>query len=418
MSIAQSAQRHVVLCIACIACIACSDSKQPNAAAGAAGTEAVAGSAGIAATTAGVNGMSTAGSSGVGVAGTGITAGSGGVAGTSTPADSGLPSGGDGGVTNDGDSAVANDGGEEPNGSGPGDWVAGDYPDDVHAQTYLEISDVPGQMGNVRQYKVHVPASYDPEVPMPLVFCFHGLGQNAVMFCVDGTGMLAKSDAEDFILVMPNGFQNSWNGGTCCGGAATSKLDEVALVRAIFEEVKSHLNVDLSRVYALGLSNGAYMSYRLACDASDFIVAVAPGAGAIGMDDIGGGTNPDGDFEECKPTHPVSVLDLHGTADGLIPYSTQRPTLERIAMENGCNLTTHAATQPSSVGDTTCVSYDGCPSGVDVTGCTVMGGGHVWFGDASCGTGAGPVGCGFVGANSTSLVNTDAAWGFFKAHAR
>lgn len=321
---------------------------------------------------------------------------------------------GDGGVSNhvDGGSGVV------PRGSGPGDWTAGDYPGDVHAQTYLEIKDVPGQGGNVRQYKVHVPASYKPEVSMPLVFCFHGLQQNAVMFCVDGAGMLEKSDAEDFILVMPNGYQNSWNAGTCCGAAATSKLDDVALVRAIFDEVKSHLNVDLSRVYATGLSNGGYMSYRLACQASDIIVAVAPGAGAIGMDDIGGGTSADGDFEECKPTQPVSVLDMHGTADGLIAYSTQKPTLERIAMENGCSLTTHAAMQPDSGGDTTCVSYDGCPSGVHVTGCSVMNGGHVWFGNDSCGTGAGPAGCGFVGANSDMLVNTDAAWAFFEAHAR
>jgi polyhydroxybutyrate depolymerase len=255
-------------------------------------------------------------------------------------------------------------------------------------------------------------------VPMPLVFCFHGLGQNAVMFCVDGSGMLEKSDAAGFILVMANGYQNSWNAGTCCGGAVTAKLDDVALVRAIFGEVKGHLNVDLSRVYATGLSNGAYLSYRLACEASDIFVAVAPGAGAIGMDDIGGGTTADGDFEACEPEHAVSVLDMHGTSDGLIAYSTQKPTLERIAAENGCSLTTHAAAQPTSGGDTKCVSYDGCPSGVDVTGCTIMNGGHVWFGDASCGTGAGALGCGFVGANSPTFVNTDAAWAFFEAHAR
>jgi poly(3-hydroxybutyrate) depolymerase len=71
-----------------------------------------------------------------------------------------------------------------------------------------------------------------------------------------------------------------------------------------------------------------------------------------------------------------------------------------------------------SGGDTTCVSYDDCGGGIDVTGCSVMGGGHVWFGRDDCGTGAGPAGCGFVGANSNTLVNTDAAWAFFAAHSR
>lgn len=187
-------------------------------------------------------------------------------------------------------------------GTGPGDWVAGDYPKDLAAQTYLELEDVPGQAGHTRQYKVHVPPSYVPTTPMPVVFCIHGLGQNAVMFCVDGAGMPTKADAAGFILVMPNGYQNSWNAGTCCGAAVDAKLDDVALMRAIFKEVAIHLNIDQARVYATGLSNGGYMSYRLACEASDLFVAVAPGAGAIGMNDIGGGAAIAGDFAACAPT--------------------------------------------------------------------------------------------------------------------
>jgi polyhydroxybutyrate depolymerase len=309
------------------------------------------------------------------------------------------------------------DAGSGPRGTGPGDWVAGDYPPDLTMQTYLEIKDLPGQAGNTRQYKVHVPPGYDPHTPMPVVFCIHGLGQDAVMFCVDGASMPTKADAGHFILVMPNGYQNSWNAGTCCGAAVTDGLDDVALMRAIFKEVSSHLNVDLSRVYATGLSNGGYMSYRLACQAADLFVAVAPGSGAIGMDDIGGGTSSTGDFATCKPSKKVSVLDFHGTADGLIPYSLQKLSLERLATASGCKLTTHAATQPTSGGDTSCVTYDGCPSGIDITGCSVMDGGHDWFGSDNCGTGVAAA-CAIVGANSNTLKNTDAAWDFFSAHSR
>lgn len=296
--------------------------------------------------------------------------------------------------------------------------MPGDYPPDINAQTYLEISGVQGQGTRVRQYKVHVPPSYDPNVPTPLVFCIHGLLQNAVMFCVTGAAMHTKSDAEGFLLVMPNGYMNSWNAGTCCGAASTEQIDDVALFRAIFDEVKSHLNVDLGRVYATGLSNGGYMSHRLGCEAADVFAAVAPGAGAVGTNDIGGGTNPASNFTACEPSEPVSVLSLHGTADGLVPYALQAPSLARMSEANGCAATTGAAPNLPNTGDTTCVTYGDCPSGVEVSGCSVQGGGHCWFGSPDCGTGGGAIGAAFVGANSDTLVNNDVIWDFFQRHAR
>jgi polyhydroxybutyrate depolymerase len=299
-----------------------------------------------------------------------------------------------------------------------GDWGPGDYPPDINAQTYLDISGVPGQGTYTRQYKVHVPPSYDAKVPTPVVFCIHGLAQNAVMFCVTGAAMDKKSNDAGFILVMPNGYQSSWNAGTCCGAASTEKLDDVALFRAIFAEVNKHLNIDHRRVFATGLSNGAYMSYRLACDAADLFAAVAPGAGAIGINSIGGGTNPASDFTACNPTAHVSVLDIHGTADGLIPYSLQAPSLTLISGKDGCGTTTSPATAPKSAGDTACVSYSGCPAGIEVTGCTITGGGHCWFGSPDCGTGGGPIGAAVVGANSNTMVDTDAVWDFFSRSGR
>jgi polyhydroxybutyrate depolymerase len=302
-------------------------------------------------------------------------------------------------------------------GTGPGDWKAGDYPPGLESTDYLEISGVPGQKELKRQYKVHVPPSYDPQVPTPVVFCIHGLGQDSVLFCQHGADMPAKSDAAGFILVMPNGYQNSWNGGTCCGAAADEGLDDIALMRAIFDEVAKHVNIDKSRVYATGLSNGGYMSYRLACEASDLFVAVAPGAGAVGMDDIGGGTRSSGDIKACKPTHKISLLAMHGTEDPLIPYRVLKPSIELISDANGCQRMTEPAKQPMSGGDTECVSYTGCPAGIDVTACSVMGGGHDWFGNKTCGTGVEEA-CAIVGANSDTLVSTDAVWDFFSKHTR
>lgn len=393
----------IILLIILLA-LACSSPRKPVETTTADTPGPVAGGGGAAPT---VPGTSAGGSGGVG-SGAQAVAGS-----QAKPA---TDAGADGAVDRTGDGSTPD---TAARGTGPGDWRAGDYPPDIMAQTYREISGVPGQGTYVRQYKVHVPPSYDPATPTPVVFCIHGLSQNAVMFCVTGAALNTKSDQAGFILVMPNGYQSSWNGGTCCGAASTEKLNDVALMRAIFEEVGTHVNIDLDRVYATGLSNGAYMSYRLACDAADIFAAVAPGAGAVGKNDIGGGTNAASDFTVCEPSRPVSVLDIHGTADGLIPYALQQPSLLHMAAKNGCATTTMPSTSaPKSGGDTTCVSYDGCPSGIELTGCSIAAGGHCWFGSPDCGTGGGAIGALVVGANSNTMLNNDAVWSFFERASR
>lgn len=297
-----------------------------------------------------------------------------------------------------------------------GDWVAGDYPPNLRANTFLTISGLPGQRG-ARGYKVHVPKGYDPRVPTPVLFALHGLMQDALMFVVNGTSFVPKSDKEGFILVMPNGvleggIGGSWNAGVCCGASAQQKLDDVGFIRAIYAELRTHLNVDEHRVYATGLSNGGFMSHRLGCEAADLFAAIAPLAGSIGTKDLGAiGTNADPDFKTCTPSKPIAVLAMHGDADPIVPYAGMKRSLDHFAKANGCGTTTRPATQPASSGDTTCVTYEGC-TGVEVTGCTVAKGGHCWFGDPGCGTGAPGIGNLFVGNNSKSFNATDAVWDF------
>jgi polyhydroxybutyrate depolymerase len=297
------------------------------------------------------------------------------------------------------------------------DWVAGDYPPNLSAQTFLTLGGLPGQGTRQRGYKVHVPKGYDPKVPAPVLYAFHGFLQNAPMFVINGTGFVPKSDQEGFILVMPNGAQEdglggSWNAGVCCGAAAAQKLDDVGFVRAIHGELQKHLNIDAQRVYATGFSNGGFMTHRLGCEASDLFAAIAPIAASIGTSELGStGTHRDPDLKACTPERPVAVLTVHGDADGIVPYAGMKPSLDHWARENGCRETSVPATQPMSGGDTTCVTYEGC-AGVEVTGCTVRGGGHCWFGDASCGTGAPGIGNLFVGNNSSYLKTSDAVWSF------
>jgi len=99
-----------------------------------------------------------------------------------------------------------------------GDWTSGTYPSDFRnaGGNYLTISGLPNQAGMDREYAVHVPPSYDPSVPMPVVFCLHAFSMNALSFCDGMAGWLDKADQEGFIVIMPNGHGNSFNIGPGC----------------------------------------------------------------------------------------------------------------------------------------------------------------------------------------------------------
>src|SRR5262249_61920041 len=128
---------------------------------------------------------------------------------------------------------------------------------------------------------VYVPASCDPATPTPVVIDLHGrLG--AATDEPPLTLSTAKADAEGFVVVYPQawGSPTSWNAGGCCDPAASNNIDDVGFIRALIDELDAKLCVDDRRVYAMGMSNGGYLSQRLACGLADRGAAIGPGAGA------------------------------------------------------------------------------------------------------------------------------------------
>ncbi len=253
--------------------------------------------------------------------------------------------------------------------------------------------------GVMRSANVHVPASYDPSKPTPVLLNIHGLAGDPVGEATI-THMIAKSDAEGFIAVHPKGTGSplSWNGGYCCSPAAASGIDDTAFISALIDKLESDLCVDPDRVFAAGMSNGGYMSYRLACELSDRIAAIGPVAGVLGI-------------SECHPSRPLPVFHVHGTSDPLVFYNggngqeSVAQTIDFFVQNNGC--TTTATTYQN--GDATCVTHGGCTAGADVVLCTIDGGGHQWPGGDAL-----PL----LGKKSDDLIATDAIWAFFQAHPR
>lgn len=254
-----------------------------------------------------------------------------------------------------------------------------------------------------RQVRVHVPASYDPTRPTPVVVNLHGYSGDGLQQ-INVSRMFATSDANGFLALHPDGHHSprGWNGGVCCGAAATSGTDDTAWIASVLDEVESRLCVDTDRVFATGLSNGGFMSHRLGCELADRFAAIAPVAGVTGI-------------SNCTPSRPVAVMHIHGDADTLIPYNgggvngneSVAATIERWATNNGC---TGAPAMTYQQGDATCTTRSSCTGNADVVECRIAGGGHQWPGGVSIGS--------FLGKLSNDLDATNEMWAFFAAHPR
>ncbi|MEP6609896.1 MAG: PHB depolymerase family esterase [Burkholderiaceae bacterium] len=174
------------------------------------------------------------------------------------------------------------------------------------------------QGGRQRSALIRVPSSYVPSKPAPLVLVFHGGGGNAAN-AERTTSMRAQAEKHGLIVAYPNGTGVlkqtllTWNTWNCCGYAMQNDVDDVGFVRELIATLKRRYSIDTRRIFATGLSNGAMLSYRLACEMSDQIAAIAPVAGALNTD-------------SCAPREPVSVAIFHGTSDQHVRYDGGRNT--------------------------------------------------------------------------------------------
>ena len=253
--------------------------------------------------------------------------------------------------------------------------------------------------GRSRAYLVHLPPSYRAGTPLPLVVVLHG-GTESNSSVERLSGMSAKADQEHFIAVYPSGIGRlpTWNAGNCCGPALKEKVDDIGFLRDLLEKLKRDYTIDAKRVYFTGISNGAMMSYRAACEMADQVAAIAPVEGALNVD--------------CRPSARVSVIVFHGTADRLVPFQggstpfqigPQRSdnsvagAIDFWVKRDGCAATPkHEETAEVHID-----KYSGCQDGAAVALYAIQGGHHMWPG---------------VRLSGNDVPATDLMWSFFAAH--
>lgn len=228
--------------------------------------------------------------------------------------------------------------------------------------------------GQTRTYRVHLPPGFNPSSSRPLVLNLHGLGSNGQQQELY-TGFNTIADTANIIVVYPNALNGNsgipeWN----AYGLGSS--DDVGFLSALIDSMQSQYNIDRSRAYCIGMSNGGYMSYRMACERSCGIVAIASVTGLL-VENI---------FTPCNISRPVPLMQIHGTADGTVGYSGVAASISSWRGKNGCSSTPTTTNLPDiNTSDNSTVTvdhYGPCNNGSEVILYTVNNGGHTWPGSS------------------------------------
>lgn len=238
--------------------------------------------------------------------------------------------------------------------------------------------------GENRTYSFYVPASYTPGTPLPLVLNLHGTSTDGA-YQAQYRDFRPIADTANFIVAHPDGTtlfgQRFWNYGNVFG----STVDDVGFLEALIDTISANYSIDPQRVYCTGMSNGSFMSYAMACQ-SNRLAAIGGVTGSMSVNM----------YNSCTPSYPIPVIHIHGTDDGINPYtgnSTMKAIEEVIAYwvnQNSCNTTPTITNIPDTSSTDNASAerylYDGGVEGHTVEHFKVTGGGHTWPGSPVSGS--------------------------------
>lgn len=234
--------------------------------------------------------------------------------------------------------------------------------------------------GTMREYRYHLPPGFSPGNPAPLIINMHGYGSTAAQQEFY-SGMNAVADTAGFVVCYPEGLNNAWNVGFT--GAYHAGVDDVGFISALIDVMEFQYFVDPTRIYVCGMSNGGFMSYRLACELSGRIAAFASVTGCM-TDSI--------DFY-CTPNRPIPAFHIHGTADQTVPFNgvpgfhySAPNSIQHWVTENNCTtpvLDTFPNTVLADSSYVTAQYWPACDQGSEVLFYKIENGGHTWPGAIS-----------------------------------
>lgn len=273
--------------------------------------------------------------------------------------------------------------------------------------------------GHDRTYRIYVPDNVTD--PAPLVFVIHGGGGEATgMERMTAGGFNDLADRDGFIVVYPQGIDNQWNDGRKDdfrnSDAHTAGVDDVGYFDFMIDDIASNYAINEDRIFATGISNGGFMSMRLACHLSDRIAAVGVVTAQMSVDLV----------DTCAPQDPVGILMMNGTDDPLVPYEggyvkvffqkrgaiwSTDETIDFWVNYFECDDMPLSERLPDVEDDDMRIqreTYTGCVDGAGVILYQIEGGGHTWAG------GIPYLPALIVGHTAEDIVAADEIWAFFQ----
>jgi polyhydroxybutyrate depolymerase len=243
--------------------------------------------------------------------------------------------------------------------------------------------------GRVRRAVLHLPPGVRVGRRLPLVVALHGAGKSGP-FMQRYSGLSALADRSGFAVVYPSAFgpHPRWT----LNDDNPAAPNDALFIRDLLVTLESSVCVDRTRIYAAGVSNGGGLAARLACVLSDRFAAIASVAGSYA------GVTP------CEPRRPVSVLEVHGTADASVPYRAVADFLQGWIERDGCP---HQPVESSIASDAERFDWRPCADGSALEHVRIDGGPHAW-------PGATPPDPGSV----TTVAASSVVWDFFRARTR
>lgn len=173
----------------------------------------------------------------------------------------------------------------------------------LNAQNYSFIHN-----GLTRNYIVHLPPTYSVSNTYSLVLNLHGYTSTAsAQQMYSSFNVIA--DTANIIVVYPDGVSNAWNSGW--NNPYFSGVDDVGFLSALIDTMINNFSINPCKVYSIGMSNGGFMSHRLACELENKIAAIA---GVTGM-------LADSTAFYCQTSRAVPVMQIQGNADGVVNFN-------------------------------------------------------------------------------------------------
>lgn len=271
-----------------------------------------------------------------------------------------------------------------------------------------------------RKFMVHFPPNFNTTTQRALVLNLHGGSGNMVN--AQGFSMLNPvSDQNNFIIAWPQGYGIAPPGYSWADGRNTSAdqagIDDIGFIDKLIDTLITRYNVDTSRIYICGFSNGGFMVQRLACQLPDRFAAMASLGSS--MDTVL--------YQNCNPSKPIPMAFFNGTSDPAMPYSggpMQNPqvipvvpvdaTIQFWVTHNNCQTASPVFNFPDifTADNSTAELYNftNCDCNANVTFYKIINGGHTWPGV-------------YVASQASILGNTNRdinasieLWNFFNAH--